>query len=118
MFPIISPSSQVPRIIPRLRHRGPRDARQQTQEHVRHQRGGAQNRGAGDQQQRKVRQKKRTQQLFFRENLNIHIFFYFRYACAAVNTVGAALARSLLEVFDQKDLKVIIENNVIRTFRN
>lgn len=29
-----------------------------------------------------------------------------RYACAAVNTVGAALARSHLVVFDPKDFKV------------
>ncbi len=76
MFRIISPSYQVPRISPRLRHRGPRDARQQTQEHVRHQRGGAQNRGAGGQQQRKVRQEKPAQQLFFRENLNINFFLF------------------------------------------
>ncbi len=48
----------------------------------------------------------------------IYTFFYFRYACAAVNTVGAALARSHLEVFDQKDLKVRKKNNVIRTFLN
>ncbi len=35
--------------------------------------------------------------------------FNYRYACAAVNTVGAAFARSHLVVFDPKDFQVRVK---------